>query len=105
MPRFVYKPEGADPRSWEFDPDLLPSSEAEVIEEYTGWAYPEWWGHYRRGSMKAAHALLFVMLRRDAPTLEWDQVQFTISEYDIEADPVPKGEASEPTSEGDTSSP
>ena len=104
MAKFVYKPEGAEPQTWEFNPDLLPSSEAEVIEEQTGWTYVEWWTNYQRGSMKAAHALIFVHLRRDAPSLEWDQVQFTISEYDLEADEAPKDLAIEPSSDADTSS-
>jgi hypothetical protein len=102
--KFVYKPAGADQKSWDFDPDSLPSSEAEVIEEQTGWTYVQWWAQYRNGSMKAAHALLLVLLRRDDATLQWGAVQFTIAEYDIEDDPAPKDQASEPDDASDTSS-
>jgi hypothetical protein len=105
--KFVYKPTGAEPREWDFNPDLLPSYEAELIEEFTGWTYVEWWSHYRRGSMRAAHALLFMLLRRDEPTLQWGDVKFTIGEYDLEIEPeaVPKEDpAPEPSSDADTSS-
>lgn len=86
MPKFVYKPEGVDPKSWEFDPNKLMNPEAEAIERHTGMTYGEWLQALGRTSMLALHGLLFVFLKRDIPTLKWDDVQFNMSEVDIEVD-------------------
>ena len=91
MAKFVYSPEGAEPRSWEFDPTKLMSPECMAIEKLTGLTYAEWLGAVERGSMGAIHALLFVLMKRDNPTLEADQVQFSLSEVEMQADkPAPK---------------
>lgn len=92
MPKFIYKPEGAEPLSWAFDPDKMKSSELIAIEDATGWTAAEWGDAAERGSIKAVHALLWVMLRRDRPTLTLDQVpDFDMTEVDFEADkPAPK---------------
>jgi hypothetical protein len=92
MPKFIYKPEGADPLSWDFDPDKMKSSELIAIEEATGWTAAEWGDAAERGSVKAVNALLWVMLRRDRPGLDLDQVpDFDMTEIDFEADkPAPK---------------
>lgn len=81
---FVYKPAGAEPRSWEFDPDKLMSPEAEAIERHTGMDYSEWAQRVGSGNMLALHGLLYVMLKRADPTLRWNQVQFSIGEVDFE---------------------
>lgn len=81
---FVYKPEGAEPQRWEFDPDKLMSPEAEAIERHTGMDYSEWARRVGSGSMLALHGLLFVMLKRTEPTLRWDQVVFSIGDVDFE---------------------
>lgn len=81
--RFSYKPEGADPREWDFDASKLLSPEAEAIERNTGMTYQEWQDSLRRGSMLAFHGLLYVMLKRSNPTLKWDQVVFSYGEVDF----------------------
>lgn len=86
MPKFVYKPEGVDPKSWDFDPNKLMNPEAEAIERHTGMTYGEWLQALGRSSMLAMHGLLFVFLKRDIPTLKWDDVQFNLSEIDMELD-------------------
>jgi hypothetical protein len=86
MPRFVYKPEGVDPKSWDFDPNKLMNPEAEAIERLTGMTYGEWLQALGKSSMLALHGLLYVMLKREIPTLKWDDVQFSMSEVDIEVD-------------------
>lgn len=102
MPKFVYKPEGADPLSWEFDPDKMKSSELILIEEMTGWTSAEWADYAERGSIKAVHALLYVFLKRDRPTLTAEQVpDFTMDELDFEADkPAPKARKRAATASG-----
>jgi hypothetical protein len=93
MPKFVYKPEGRDPMSWDFDPNKLMNPEAEAIERHTGMAFGEWIQALGKSSMLALHGLLFVMLKREIPTLKWDDVQFSISEIDMEMDDAEAGEA------------
>lgn len=91
MPKIIYTPEGADALSWDFDPDKLLSPECMTIERMTGQTYAEWLDALGRGSMGAVHALLYVLMKRDRPTLAADQVQFSLSEVDVEADkPAPK---------------
>jgi hypothetical protein len=78
--QFIYAPEGADPRKWDFDPARLMSPEIEVIERNTGMPYLEWIEQVGRGSVSAIHGLLFVLLKREAPTLKWGDVQFCMAD-------------------------
>jgi hypothetical protein len=89
MPKFVYKPEGAEPRSWDFAPEKMMSAEMIVVEDLTGLTWGEWIDACARGSIKAIHALLYVLLKRATPTLRPDEVQFTLDEIDFEDDPTP----------------
>lgn len=91
--QFVYKPEGADPLRWEFDPNRLMSPEVEVIERHTGLTFGEWADAVGRGSFTAIHGLLFVLLKRKHPTLKWDEVAFCMAEIDFEMDPEEQREA------------
>lgn len=84
--KFVYAPEGAERKAWDFDPNRLLNVEAEVIERQTGFTFNEWLEKVQRGSMLALHGLLFVLLKRENHKLQWDQVQFTLSELDFELD-------------------
>lgn len=86
--KFVYKPEGAEPRSWDFDPAKLMSPEAEAIERLTGMTYGEWGDAVTRGSITALHGLLYVMLKRGNPTLTYDQVEFCLEDIDFEVEDV-----------------
>lgn len=84
--KFVYKPQGAEPRSWDFDPAKLMSPEAEAIERLTGMTYGEWGEAVTRGSMTALHGLLYVMLKRGTPTLTYEQVEFCLDDIDFEVE-------------------
>ncbi len=84
--KFVYTPEGADPRSWDFDPNKLLNVEAEIIERHTGLTFAEVIENMSKGSMLALHGILFVLLKRSDPTLKWDSVQFSLSELDLDLD-------------------
>lgn len=81
--QFRYKPEGIEPKVWEFRPYKLMSPEAELIEKRTGMAFADWARVVTEGSMIALRALLFVMLKRGEPTLKWEQLQFSMSEVDF----------------------
>ena len=86
MPKFVYTPEGATPKSWDFDPMRMLSAEVEVIERKTGMTFKQWNEALTEFSFTALHGLLFVYLKREIPTLKWEDVVFMASELDIEAD-------------------
>jgi len=84
--KFIYKPEGADAREWDFDPAKLHDVEAIEIEKRTGMTYVEFGQQFMKGSILARKALLFVLLKRTTPTLRWDAVQFTVGEIDVDFD-------------------
>jgi hypothetical protein len=83
---FIYTPEGRedDPYRWEWAPGRIPSPDAEIIERRTGMLFPKWTKAAADGSIIALHAFLFVQLRKQRPTLEWDQVVFTQDEVRFE---------------------
>ena len=83
--QFVYKPEGAR-KVWPFEPGRIMNAEAEVIEKRTGMTFVQWTDAVLEGSMLATHGLLFVLLKRENPTLKWDDVQFCIDDVDFEPD-------------------
>lgn len=93
MPLFVYKPEGVEPRKWPWAPNKLLSPEAEVIERRTGMHFSDWSDAVTEGSMTALHGLLYVLLKREEPTLKWEQVVFSMSEVDFELDDEEEAEA------------
>lgn len=83
---FIYKPEGADPKTWEWAPNKMLNPEAEAIERHTRMTFQEWSEAVTNGSMLALHGLIFVLLKRDVPTLKWDEVVFSMSECSFELD-------------------
>lgn len=84
MTTLIYKPEGAEPKSWDIEPDNMTSDLLEAIEDATDWTIAEWVNRLQRGSIKAIHALLWVLLRQDSPDLPFDAVVFTASDFDID---------------------
>lgn len=87
--QFVYKPEGVDAegwKRWEFAPDRLLSPEAVAIERLTKLTFAEWEDAALRGSVSALHAFLYVMLKRDNPTLKPAEVVFSMKEIDLDLD-------------------
>ncbi len=91
--QFVYKPEGAEPRRWDFNPAKLMSPEVEAIERHTALAFGEWINQVGRGSFVAIHGLLYVLLKRTHPTLKWDEVQFCMEDIDFEMNAEERAEA------------
>jgi hypothetical protein len=91
--KFVYKPEGAEPKSWDFAPDRLMNAEAEAIERHTGLTFGEFVDKISATSFLAIHGLLYVMLKRTIPTLKWDEVQFSLADVDFELDDAEAADA------------
>lgn len=86
MPKFTYKPEGAEPKTWDFSFGKFMSPERIVIEKLTGLGWAEFQHALGRDSTIAIHALLYVLLKRENPTLTPDQVQFC--DDDVEGGPT-----------------
>lgn len=89
---FTYKPEGAEPRVWQIKAGQLLSPEMEAIERVTGTFYPQWSESLLNGSASAARALLWVLLKRENPTLRFDDVVFAYDDFDLDYDLDEKAE-------------
>jgi hypothetical protein len=85
--QFVYKPEGVEPKSWEFKPERMLSAECIEIEKRTGWDYSDWLERFKRANMGAIQAYLYVMLRREEHGLKYDDVSFCLEEVAFEPSP------------------
>ena len=82
--KFVYKPEGAEPQSWDFNPNKMINAECMEIERRTGWDFADWLQRFHRSNMTAITAYLYVMLKRETPGIKYDQIVFSIDEVDFE---------------------
>ena len=99
--KFVYAPEGAEPKKWDYNPARLMSPEAEAIERHTGMTFGEFNVKCGQGSFTALHGLLYVLLKREYPTIKYDEVQFCLDDINFEPDdndPEPE-ESDEPEGE------
>lgn len=84
MPRLTYTPEGADPKVWDFEFGRIKFGERAAIEKLTGLG----WSGVQRGFWsnhgEVVHALLWVLLKRDIPTLRATEVDFMDDEIEID---------------------
>ena len=84
-----YTPEGLPAQTFDFSPENMLSTEAEAIEEVGGttWgSYLEFGAKLSTGNVRAMRALLWVLLCRTNPTLDFDSVVFRLDEFTIEDD-------------------
>lgn len=79
----TYTPAEGDKREWSFRPGKLPHYEAEAIEKKTGWTLAEFAQALPKGSVLAARAAVWVLLKREDPPLRFDQVAITSDEVSI----------------------
>lgn len=84
MPRLTYTPEGADPKVWDFSFGRLLSPERIAIEKLTGLGWAGVQQGYWSNQGAVIHALLFVLMKRDLPTLRPDELVFCDDEIDID---------------------
>lgn len=82
MPRLTYKPEGAEPRVWDFAFGRLMSPERIAIEKATGMGWAEVQQGFWENRGAVIHAVLWVLLKRDIPTLTASQVEFCDDDID-----------------------
>jgi hypothetical protein len=78
--KIIYSPRDGERREWTWKPSELPSHEAELIEDAMDLPYQAFVAKWLSGSTRARRALLWVLLRRDVPALEFGQVRFLLDE-------------------------
>jgi len=103
----IYNPEHGEPQEWEFDPTDPPNWEAEALETVGGeqWeTYDEWAEYMARGSFRAQRALLWVLLSRTGPAIEFDDVSFRRSEFNANVHGGEPGKAQGEPNGSDTDS-
>lgn len=82
----TYKPENAEkPTEWEFDPNRVRQSEAEMIEKRSGLRWTQWVEAIQAGSASARRVLLWHLMRKDHHTLRLEDVpDFYMGELEID---------------------
>ncbi|WP_329597759.1 hypothetical protein OIE43_18805 [Streptomyces pseudovenezuelae] len=81
----VYKPEGTEePKRWKYQPKKLMSPERELLEKLTGKNFTEFTVDVQKGNSRCRRALLFIYLKREHPTLKFDDVDFAWDELTLE---------------------
>jgi len=81
----VYQPEGTEePKRWPYNPRKLMAAEREVIERRTDMVFADFTQAVIKGSSLARRALLWVMLKREHPTMKFDDVDFAWDELRLE---------------------
>lgn len=85
-----YRNDAGEVRDYELRPGKLLSPEVEAIEEVGGsvWdTYDEWGEKFMKGNRRAYRAGLWIMLKRENPTLRFNEVQFAADALTWEYDP------------------
>jgi len=81
----TYKSEGNDPQIWEFDPNRVRASQAEMIEKRYGQPWDTFLRDLIKGSMLARRVLLWHLTRLQHHTLRYeDTPDFYSSELTVE---------------------
>lgn len=81
----VYSPEGQEePTRWKYNPRKIMSAEREWIERRTDRNWSEFTKDVIQGSSLCRRALLYVFLKREHPTVKWDDVDFAWDELKLE---------------------
>jgi hypothetical protein len=91
--QLTYTPEDGDPQVFDFHVERLMSFEAEALEEAGGEQWEtvhEWANKFDRGSMRAIRAALWIMLRRQQPTLRFSDLVVRVNELKMEEDLEPE---------------
>ena len=89
-----------DGEVYDFDPMKITNVEGMAVEKHTRMLYNDWAEAVNQGSMLARTALVWIVRKRQEPTLLFDQVLFTSLDIEHEAadasDPDEPVSASEP---------
>lgn len=101
--KFVYAPKDGQRHEWPFEPGDLLNVEAAAIKKLTGMSFGEWAKAMQDGDPDAYHGFIWVMQKRESPTLRSTDVQFRVGECsfdfdDEEVEAILRGIAKEPDS-------
>ncbi len=81
----VYNPEGSDePKRFRYVPRKIMSAEREMLERRTGRNWSEFTKDVVAGSSVCRRALLFMYLKREHPTVKYEDVDFAWDELTLE---------------------
>lgn len=83
----TYNPGPGERQQWQFNPEDVKASQAELIEKRFGGGYAEWSNEVRKGSIRARRVLLWHLLRTESGhhTLRFeDTPDFTLRELVVE---------------------
>ena len=72
-------------KSHDWDWSTLRNVDAIAVERETGWSVAEWQRELARDSAIAFTALVWLVQRRDAPELRFEDVDYAIGEVKVEA--------------------
>jgi hypothetical protein len=84
MPRLVYKPEGAEPKTWDFSFGRLLSPERIVIEKATGLGWDSVKAAFWDNSTPVIGAFLYVFQKREMPALRPTDFVFCDDDFDVD---------------------
>lgn len=84
MPRLTYTPEGADPKVWDFAFGRIKFGERAAIEKATGLGWQAVQQGFWSNQAEVIHAFLWVLLKREIPTLRATEVDFMDDEIDVD---------------------
>jgi hypothetical protein len=71
---------------YDYEPGSMTNSEAMAIEKVMGKTFDQWMKDLTAGSMYATTALVWHLQRRENPGLRFDDVTFTLGDFDIVPD-------------------
>ena len=87
--RLIYTPEGAEKQEFDFVPQKLMSPEAEAIESVGGSAwdsFDDFGVLFMKRNMRAKRAALWIMLKRQQPTLKFKDLEISVGSIEIDYD-------------------
>jgi hypothetical protein len=79
-----YSPAEGDKQVFPFKPEKLMSVEAEILERITDWTFAEFQMKLISGSARARRCMLWILQKRQHPTLRLDDVQPLVGEVELE---------------------
>ncbi|MGV9987727.1 hypothetical protein [Streptomyces olivaceus] len=89
--KVTYRPEDGEEQVFDYNPNKLMSAEREALEKRTGRSFNEFAMGVLKGNALCRRALLHVLMKRQHPTLSFDDVDFCWDELTVE---MTKGEIS-----------
>lgn len=87
--KVTYTPEDGEEQVFQYNPNKLMSAEREALETRTGKPFNDFAMGVLKGNALCRRALLHVLLKRQHPTLRFDDVDFCWDELTVE---MTKGE-------------